>query len=156
MEELTRILMPIIEESVKRNIDKIASKISEKLMEEKTYKLTANTKGKNCIDFNSNEIDVETKFSADTHIGDGSDSLEGHSRAATRHDPKAKRCKSGTANLKEELSKTLGDWNIDTSDKTNFSFGLWQSRECGTTLQDYYLGEPQTFVYIVLCTVPFF
>ena len=139
MEELTRLLMPIIEDAVKRNIDKIASKISEKLK----YKLNENTSSGKYTDFNSNDVDVENKFCSDSdmHTDEGGDSVGDESRLGSVFDPKAKRCKSGTDNLKEELSKTLGDWKIDTSDKTNFSFGLWQSPECGTNLQDYYLGE---------------
>ena len=132
--------MPIIDDAVRRNIDKIASKISEKL----NYKLNENNSSRKHTDFNSNEVDIENKFGADKtdmHTDEGRDSLADEIKFASMFDPKAKRCKSGSESLKQELSKTLGAWKIDTSDKTNFSLGLWQSPECGTNLQDYYLGK---------------
>ena len=81
------------------------------------------------------------------HTDESENSLADDSKTASTYDPRARRCKNGTDSLREELSKTLGAWKIDTSDKTNFSLGLWQSPECGRNLQDYYLGK---FLKIIL------
>ena len=92
--------MPIIDEAVRRTIDKIASKISEKL----NSKLNENTSSRNCTDFNSNEVDVENKFSSDSdmHTDERRDSLdESSGSVSSTYNPKAKRCGGGTNNIKE-------------------------------------------------------
>ena len=142
LEDLTRILMPIIDDAVRRNIDKIANKISEKV----NFKLSNSPLDKSFKDFNSNLVNVESKFSTDCeeHPDEGEEcTLRSDYEKSKRLvvDPKAKRCKEGTDELKSVLSKTLQEWKIDTSDKSNFSFGLWHSGQCGTTLQDYNLGK---------------
>ena len=132
MEELTKLLTPIIENSVKHHIENIANRISE------NFKSAAAAE----TDFNSNRVDNECG-GQNTRCGTLAEYLKVH-----LNEP-ATRVQEGSNEIHEGLGdilKTLGV-NVENSDANGHSNAFLQLGCKPTTLQDYYIGMLHNFNY---------
>ena len=131
-EELTRLLTPIIEDCVKRNMEALLSRLRPNLMQ----------------DFNSNQLDQQ-------NINDSTTT----SNCSTRPDlslvqPESRdqrRPIRGRGELSEELGKTVSSLGLDQTDKER----VWQQLGCGISLQDFYIGKNLSsssyFSTVIIC-----
>lgn len=126
-EELTRLLTPIIEDCVKRNMEALLSRLRPNLMQ----------------DFNSNQLEQQ-------NINDNTTT----SNCNTRPDHSLVQPESrdqrrpirGREELSEELGKTVSSLGLDQTDKER----VWQQLGCGISLQDFYIGK--SFIIIASLT----
>ena len=117
-EELTRLLTPIIEDCVKRNMEALLSRLRTNLMQ----------------DFNSNQLEQQ-------NINDNTTT----SNCNTRPDHSLVQPESrdqrrpirGREELSEVLGKTVSSLGLDQTDKER----VWQQLGCGISLQDFYIGK---------------
>ena len=125
VDELTRVLVPLIEESVKRHIESLALRISHKLEPgrgQRTLKLAP-----------ANQTDND---SCCLHTNTGDQTL-------SQEPGRAARVRAGAEELQEEFQQTLNTWGLETtklgSDNHQENFLSMGFKK--TTLQDYFIGE---------------
>ena len=126
MEELAKLLTPIIESSVKRHIENITSRISRENL------------SKRRSDFNSNQEDNEGMGLHTKCRPDYSKAVNSKNSSETRN-----RVKQGTRQLEHSFKDILASWGIDpnnsSSEEHNDAFTKMGCQP--TTLQDYYIGK---------------
>ena len=132
MDELTRVLVPLIEESVKRHIESLALRISHKLEsgrgQQRTLKLAP-----------ANQTDND---SCCLHTNTEPQTLSQHD-LSNPESSKAARVGAGGEELQEEFQQTLNSWGLETAKvkDDNHQENLLSMGFKTTTLQDYFIGE---------------
>ena len=123
MEELTRVLVPLIEDSVKRHIESLALRISHKLEAERGHKLKLDP---NQTDNDSCCLHTNTETLSQHQLGN------------------PPRVRAGAEDLQQEFQQTLNTWGLETGKEKNSDNHLENILSMGfkkTTLQDYFIGE---------------
>ena len=114
-EELTRLLTPIIEDCVKRNMEALLTRLRPNLL----------------LDFNSNQVDQQNINDSPSDYTRTELSLaqpeSGDQRGPIR----------GREELSEELGKTVASLGLDLTDRDK----VWQQLGSGISLQDFYIGK---------------
>ena len=133
LEELTKLLTPIIEDTVKRHIETIAQRISEKFQYCTSTSTTENREleGKASLksNFNSNQLDNVDNEVMGVHTNVPSPVNQ-------------KRTRPTEAGLEEELRQILQSWDVETETETTDQQSIFRKLGSGpTTLQDYHIGE---------------
>ena len=140
MEELTRVLVPLIEESVKRHMESLALRISHNLERgEAACRLP--------LKLDPNQTDNDPRR---LHT-DAAQTLSQHQTQKSLHTDLSKtlsqhqsaRVGAGRGDLEEECRQTLSSWGLDTRKEKNYNHeeNLLSLGFKKTTLQDYFLGE---------------
>ena len=114
-EELTRLLTPIIEDCVKRNMEALLCRLRPNLLQ----------------DFNSNQVDQQ-------NINDISSNYNRPELSLVQPESRDRRGPiRGGEELSEELGKTVSSLGLDQTDKDR----VWQQLGSGISLQDFYIGK---------------
>lgn len=113
LEELTRLLQPIVEEAVRRNMDRLAGRVSDRLLADQVRRNTSWF-----------YLNFQILFQTPP------------ARSAR---PPGPRTRAGSAAVRAALGRALADWGRDTEQQGGAVLGL--PRESGTSLQDFYLGK---------------
>ena len=165
MEELTRVLVPLIEESVKRHMESLALRISHNLERGEAacrlpLKLDPNqtdndprrlhTDAAQTLSQHQSQKSLHTDLSKTLSQHQSQESLHpdpGPSQTLSQHQREesgpGSRVGAGRGDLEEECRQTLSSWGLDTRKDKNYnheenflSLGFKK-----TTLQDYFIGE---------------
>lgn len=123
-EELTRLLTPIIEDCVKRNMEALLSRLRPNLLP----------------DFNSNQLDQQNISDSPSDYTRAELSLaqpeSGDPRGPIR----------GQEELSEELGRTVASLGLDQNDRAR----VWQQLGSGISLQDFYIGK---YIYFIIIQI---
>ena len=112
---MTRLLTPIIEDCVKRNMEALLCRLRPNLLQ----------------DFNSNQVDQQ-------NINDNSSNYTRPEHSLIQPEPRDRRGQiRGGEELSEELGKTVSSLGLDQTDKDR----VWQQLGSGINLQDFYIGK---------------
>ena len=130
---MTKLLTPIIEDTVKRHIETIAQRISEKFQYCNLTSRTENRRleGKTSLkfNFNSNQLD-----NVDNEV------MRVHTNVPSS--VKQKRTRPSEAGIEVELKQILQSWDVETETETTDQQSIFSKLGSGpTTLQDYHIGE---------------
>ena len=130
---MTKLLTPIIEDTVKRHIETIAQRISEKFQYCTSTSTTENREleGKASLksNFNSNQLD-----NVDNEV------MRVHTNVPSS--VKQKRTRPSEAGIEVELKQILQSWDVETETETTDQQSIFSKLGSGpTTLQDYHIGE---------------
>ena len=121
---MTRLLTPIIEDCVKRNMEALLTRLRPNLL----------------LDFNSNQVDQQNI----------NDSPSDHTRTelplAQPESGDQRGPIRGGEELSEELGKTVASLGLDLTDRDK----VWQQLGSGLSLQDFYIGN---FILYYLTTL---
>ena len=123
-EELTRLLTPIIEDCVKRNMEALLTRLRPNLL----------------LDFNSNQVDQQNINDSPSDYTRTELSLaqpeSGDQRGPIR----------GQEELSEELGRTVASLGLDQNDRAR----VWQQLGSGISLQDFYIGK---YIYFIIIQI---
>ena len=112
---MTRLLTPIIEDCVKRNMEALLTRLRPNLV----------------LDFNSNQVDQQ-------NINDGPSDYSRTELSLAQPESRDQRGPiRGREELSEELGKTVASLGLDLTDRDK----VWQQLGSGISLQDFYIGK---------------
>ena len=112
---MTRLLTPIIEDCVKRNMEALLSRLRPNLLQ----------------DFNSNQLDHQ-------NINDSPSDYTRAELSLAQPESRGQRGPiRGREELSEELGKTVASLGLDETDRDK----VWQQLGSGLSLQDFYIGD---------------
>ena len=148
MEELTRVLVPLIEESVKRHMESLALRISHNFERGEAACRLPLKLDPNQTDNDPRRLHTDAAQTLSQH--QSQESLHpdpGPSQTLSQHQreesgPSA-RVGAGRGDLEEECRQTLSSWGLDTRKDKNYNHeeNLLSLGFKKTTLQDYFIGE---------------
>ena len=133
MEELTRVLVPLIEDSVKRHIESLALRISHKLE-------AGRGQGSHKLKLEPNQTDNDSCC------------LHTNTEPTLSQHHLSSRVRAGAEELQQEFQQTLNTWGLETGKEESNDNHLENILSMGfkkTTLQDYFIGE----YYLLYCYI---
>ena len=125
MEELTRVLVPLIEDSVKRHIESLALRISHKLE-------AGRGQASHKLKLEPNQTDNDSCC------------LHTNTEPTLSQHHLSSRVRAGAEELQQEFQQTLNIWGLETGKEESNDNHLENILSMGfkkTTLQDYFIGE---------------
>ena len=124
-EELSRLLTPIIEDCVKRNIEGLLSTLTERLSQRTQIS----------SEFDSNEVDHQN-INENCQTSSASTDSEAGLPLEEPQSSGRRRARPGSEEVSHQLAATLHSLGLGDTDEV----GAWQHLGSGISLQDFYIG----------------